>query len=364
MTASDIIRLYLKPEFATTLSADQWQKAILILRYQQLLARYAKHFRKKGIFDQLHEYARHHLTNAEIIADKQYQQVHYEAALLKQQIGNIGSHLVFLKGAGYSLSGLPVGVGRTYSDIDILVDKQYIREIEKTMTLHGWLPEEMDEYDQKYYRQWAHEIPPMKHATRGTLIDIHHNIIPIVSMRAPDINILFDHTVMTSDGYQVLDKAAMTLHSLIHLFYNEEFKYGYRDLMDIHILMSGNSEDYWQQLLDLAKTCGFEKELYFACRYAEGLMQTGVPDFVTTQLAHHKSRMQSVLDFMFTNLLSPSHPFVRRPIYPLAVFMGFIRGHRLKMPLSILVYHSMNKAWRLTVEYLLGNTFFDKQKTQ
>ncbi|WP_020408143.1 nucleotidyltransferase family protein [Hahella ganghwensis] len=364
ISARDVIQLFLHPESAASIDAERWQQIILVLRYQQLLARYAKRIRKAGVFEQVHKYAQHHLINAEIIADKQYQQVHYEASLLQQQIGGIGSHLIFLKGAGYSLSGLSVGVGRTYSDIDILVDKTAISDIEKTMSLNGWLPEEMDEYDQKYYRQWAHEIPPMKHATRGTLIDIHHNIIPVVSTRAPDINLLFEHTVITKDGYQILDKPAMTLHSLIHLFYNEEFKYGYRDLLDLHLLMSDNTEEYWQQLLDLAESTGFERELFYACRYTNRLTSTAIPEHVVNLLNQKNSGpILPIVDFIFTQLLIPSHPTVRSPSYSLAAFMGFLRGHHLKMPLPVLIYHSVNKAWRLIIEYFLGNTFFDKEKT-
>jgi hypothetical protein len=45
--------------------------------------------------------------------------------------------------------------------------------IEKRLWLLGWLSEELTEHDEKYYRKWAHETPPLRHSKRGTIVDIH-----------------------------------------------------------------------------------------------------------------------------------------------------------------------------------------------
>ena len=131
-----------------------------------------------------------------------------------------------MKGAGYTLSGAPVGDTRIYNDIDILADKKSIDAIEKRLYLIGWLSEELTEHDEKYYRKWAHEIPPLIHGKRGTIVDVHHNhnIIPIISGRHIDADKFAKNTVTTEDGFQILSFAAMTLHSLFMCFLMKRLK--------------------------------------------------------------------------------------------------------------------------------------------
>ena len=255
MRASQLLfQLFQQPQLAVTLSADAWVHLIRLLRQQQQLARYAYLFRQAGVFTHLPQYARHHLRNAEIIADKQYRQVSAEAAELTQLLAPLQVKPVFLKGAAYALQqGLPAGIGRTFSDLDILVPKEQITAVEQRLSVFGFLPEPVSAYDQHYYRKWTHEIPPLRHHSRGTILDIHHNLIPPISGRAPDIRRFWQQLNLTVDGYQVLSLPAMTLHSLIHLFFNEDFKKGFRDLTDLHLLFAGFSEQDWEQLLQLAE---------------------------------------------------------------------------------------------------------------
>jgi hypothetical protein len=73
----------------------------------------------------------------------------------------------------------------------------------------------------------------------------------------------------------------MMLHSLIHLFFNEEVKKGYRDLIDLHTLItSNNNETFWSDLFTLAKETDFGLELFLACRYTQKILKTKVPESV------------------------------------------------------------------------------------
>ena len=48
------------------------------------------------------------------------------------------------------------------------------------LLLHaGWSHMKADEYDQHYYREWMHELPPLQHKERGTVVDLHHGILPV-----------------------------------------------------------------------------------------------------------------------------------------------------------------------------------------
>ena len=51
---------------------------------------------------------------------------------------------------------------------------------------HGWLRMKIDPYDDRYYRVWMHEIPPLRHRERKTEIDLHHTILPRTSRLKPD----------------------------------------------------------------------------------------------------------------------------------------------------------------------------------
>ncbi|MDP5459384.1 nucleotidyltransferase family protein [Alishewanella sp. SMS8] len=360
-----LCQLFVAPESALQLNAQQWVNVILVLRHQQLLARYSYRFKSAKIFLNLSEYAQHHLRNAEILADKQYRQIDSEAEELIDLLEPLNVTPVFLKGAAYALQPqLKPGLGRTFSDIDLLVPKQNIMAIEQRLALFGYLGEPISAYDEHYYRNWTHEIPPVRHHARGTVLDIHHNLVPLVSGRAPNIAAFERHVITTDQGYAVLDLPAITLHSLIHLFFNETFKNAFRDLTDLHLLFSDFSEEDWTEILKLSAETGFQFELMLAVRYCQQLLQTTVPCWVCQQLENGQPaawRMR-LLDFIFGYTLLPKHPLTTSKKQKLAVFFAFVRGHFLKMPLHILLGHLTMKSFFGLRDAIFGKHQFSPKK--
>jgi hypothetical protein len=53
-------------------------------------------------------------------------------------LARTGLPLILLKGAAYTMAGLAPGRGRMFSDIDILVPKERLDEVEAALMLHGW----------------------------------------------------------------------------------------------------------------------------------------------------------------------------------------------------------------------------------
>ncbi|MDT1852626.1 nucleotidyltransferase family protein, partial [Acinetobacter baumannii] len=98
--------------------------------------------------------------------------------------------LILLKGSAYAMAGLDAGRGRLFSDVDILVPKPRLDEVEAALMLHGWASTHLDPYDQRYYREWMHEIPPKVHVRRGISIDVHHAIMPETAADRPDPDLL------------------------------------------------------------------------------------------------------------------------------------------------------------------------------
>lgn len=351
-----------------SLLQQEWTQLVRVLRYQQCLARLGWRLRENGLLATVPDYALNHIKNAELIAQKQYHQVQFEAKLLQQLLQPVTGHLLFLKGAGYSLTDdALVGLGRTYSDIDLLVDKQSLPQIEQELCLHGFFAEDLDEYDQKYYRQWSHEIPPLRHGSRGTLLDVHHNLLPLITGRAPDITLFFNHTRQTQLGYTVFSPAAMFLHSAVHLLLNEEIKHGFRDLTDLYLILEQyQSTDFWQELLSLATNSGFNNELFLALRYNRKILNFIVPTAVSEQLQPYQPSPFHLryLDFIFMHKLMPTHPSIATKADLIADSLLLLRGHYLKMPLWLLIKHLGRKLSRQLLTAVFGSSFLDKKTDQ
>ena len=83
-------------------------------------------------------------------------------------------------------------------------------------------------YDQRYYRQWMHELPPLQHLDRGTSLDVHHTILPPTADSRIDARKLWEHIVDVPgfEGVHVLCRADMVLHSATHLFHEGEWENG------------------------------------------------------------------------------------------------------------------------------------------
>ena len=365
ISADLVIQIYVSPENAAALSFNQWRNLVLILRHQQLLACYSNKFKQTGEFEGIPTKIKRHFLNADVIADNHKQQVQFEVTELQSLLAEKGRDLIFLKGAGYTLTNANVGKARIYNDIDLLTDKKSVTELEKKLCLLGWLSQELTSHDEKYYRKWAHEIPPLRHGKRGTVVDIHHNIVPIISGRHIDVNLFVKHSLKTAEGFQVLSFPAMTLHSLIHLFFNEEVKKGYRDLIDIHTLIaSNNDKQFWVTLIRLSIETGFGLELFLACRYTQKILGTEIPDYVVIEIAQFQPWNIALLDFMYSKVLKPNHPICRPRFFGFAEFFVLVRGHFQKMPLHILAYHLVTKGCLSLIQLVFGKHFFIKESDQ
>ena len=100
--------------------------------------------------------------------------------------------VVLLKGAAYTVADLPAARGRIFSDVDLMVPKDRIAEAETTLRNHGWVAGATNAYDQRYYRTWMHQIPPLTHFRRETVIDVHHTIVPETARTPVAAGRLFD----------------------------------------------------------------------------------------------------------------------------------------------------------------------------
>ena len=364
--ASFIIQLFSQPQLLCDVPEHQRPLVLLVLRQQKVLAKYAHLYFAAASAEQLDTKTLRHLRNALRIAEKQKEQVEFEADEITRVLAPVSRFVVFLKGAAYSLNNSVVGEGRIYSDIDILVNKSDLTECEQQLAINGWIGGEINDYDDKYYRKWAHEIPPLTHVHRGTNIDVHHNIIPVVSKDAPKAEVLEQYIVKNKSGIQTLNIDAQFVHC-VHLFRDEDYKTAFRDILDLNYMLMDVKASHAQtkhqlaEVIQIAKTLKFEYEVGLALYFVKHFFNSDIDDdTIEKALAAHPLR-KGIDIALFTKVLLPKHPKLKGSQAAIKLLAAEFRGHLIKMPLPLLVYHLTIKMGRGIIEKVMGKHFFSRK---
>lgn len=356
----DLIRLFVMPHTALEYTETQWSGIVQLLRHEKLLARYGHRLADHHLLEQLPLLVQHHFNNAMDVTTRHIHQVHHTVKLIHRLLDE-SYPMIVLKGAAYTLLGDVVSRGRIYSDIDIWVQQSDIAGAEQQLKLTGWFSDDIDDYDERYYREWAHEIPPMFHGGTGAVLDMHHNIVPPVSGRAVDVSFFTQHIEVTSSGVRVLSLPARTLHSTIHLLFNEECKYALRDLTDLVLMFEQFSLDDWDGYLALAEQTGFAREGVMAIALCQNMLNLSVPEAIAKQASPIQKEVSTrVLVALYQRIMASSHPLVASRLSKVCERFIWLRGHYLKMPWPLLLYHIIMKAYRSTAQIVLGKHIFTK----
>lgn len=334
------------------LTLPQWDHLIRLGRNADVLARIATIVKAHPTLDILPAQPRLHLESANILAERQRLELDSEVQFIVAALSSIACRVVLLKGAAYALAGLQVAKGRLMSDVDILVPRERLPEVESALMMHGWVTEAKSAYDERYYRTWMHELPPMRHFHRGTVIDVHHAILPISARFHPDSQALLKaaRPAFAGSNVYVLSPIDMLLHSASHLFHEGELEQGFRGVVDLDALLRefGPMDRFWKDLVPRAASMELVRPLFYALRYAHTLMETPTPSFVVSSLsAEHgapKSRLfLAMMDFLFLRALRPTHRSTSDRWTPLARWILYLRGHWLRMPPRLLFIHLARK---------------------
>ena len=294
-----------------------------------------------------------HLSAADRVMRAQRDEVERELGFITRALSGLGAPVVVLKGAAYLAAGLPPGRARVFSDVDILVPKAALPEAESRLMLSGWAGTHDNAYDQRYYREWMHELPPMQHLRRGTTLDLHHNILPETARLKPSGHHLVEAAVSLPGRPElhVLSPPDMVLHSMTHLFMNEEMGHALRDLSDLDLLLRhfGREPDFWPRLLQRAELLDLRRPLHYALRHAAQVLGTPVPPDIAAQASRFAPgpHLSTWMDFLWRRALRCPHPSARLRGTALAGFALYVRGHWLRMPPWLLTRHLTIKVLRL-----------------
>ena len=346
-----IVKALLTPQLLRDLSMSEWDLLIRQGRSANLLARLAHDLVQTHLIETVPQAPRHHLMSALQMARRQDIALRWEVECIRNALSDTGIKLILLKGAAYVMAGMSAAHGRTFSDIDIIVPKNKLGHTESELMIHGWHGSHHDPYDQRYYRRWMHEIPPMRHIRRGTTIDVHHTILP-ESARVKVNTAALMEAVLAVPGQNnlyVLQPADMLLHSATHLFHEGDFEKGLRDLFDLDSLLRqfGAIPGFWQQLVPRAITLGLTRPLYYALRYTHLILNTDIPPHVRLEadVGRPVALLARLMDACYLRALRPVHASTTSMPGWLARFALYVRSHWLRMPLHLLVYHLGRKAF-------------------
>lgn len=353
--------VFANPELVTSYSDTQWQALIRVLRGGDMLAAFYYLLARSSLIEFVPKFALKHLESAKTYADRQAHQVRSEAKELKAVLGNVWIEPIFLKGAAYVLRGDTNHFGRVMSDIDILVRHNELNKTEEILQKHDWAEKQLDPYDADYYRKWAHELPPYRHVYRGTALDIHFTLLPpICGLEVAEQELFSGKQLVENDCY-VLNPELIILHCIVHLFYNEDFEKSFRDIYDIHLLVTQlEAAQSLKSLISLGEKLGFKRELHYALCIRDMIFATQSLDESDRVKFSTSILSQFFIKKILYRALMPSHDLLPNRWNSFARFIMYIRGHLLKMPPKVLIPHMAVKMKKRMVTSVMGAHHYEK----
>ncbi len=338
------------PAAAGHYSAAEWDLLLRQARAANLLAQLGVRLAQHPAQTEIPHSVAQHLRSARLIVKRQNRAIRWEVSLLQQALYDLAVPIVVLKGAAYVLAGLPNSDGRLFHDIDILVPRSALKEVEARLRRWGWRSTHNNAYDQRYYRRWMHELPPLQHIQRQTVLDVHHSILPLTARLHPDPGKLIANAVADPANEDIywLAPEDMLLHSMTHLFHDGELENGLRDLVDMEILLNhfGTGKAFWARLTERAELLELGRPLYYGLRYVERVLQRAIPaETAETASAWGPGWLLGrLMDFLFLEALQPAHTSCNTLSTSIARWMLYVRSHYLRMPLRLLIPHLVHKA--------------------
>jgi len=347
-----VVAVLRAPQQALALAPAGWDLLVRQARAAGLLARLASRLAARGLMAQVPSAPAAHLQAAVRVALAQRVEVQREIAHVQHALRELPGPLILLKGAAYLAGGLPAAEGRVFSDTDILVPRAQLPAAESALLLHGWAGTHHSAYDQRYYREWMHELPPLVHLRRQTALDVHHAIAPETARLRPPSALLLEAVapIPGRPGLATLAPADMVLHSMLHLNVNDELGHALRDLSDLDLLLRhfGADAGFWPQLVARARQLGLAAVLRHGLRHAARVFATPVPAAVLQDVADAApgALRGRLMDALWARALRPRHHSLVGPADRLALWCLYVRAHAMRMPAGLLLRHLAVKALR------------------
>lgn len=306
-----------------------WTALVTMARAEQLIGTLA--YRLDGL--PLPETVAATLADARRSAEAGRRTALWEAEMARRALAPVGCPVVLLKGTAFVAAGLAAGRGRSIGDLDILVPRAALDAVEAALLAAEWEWVKPDPYDDRYYREHMHELPPLIHRERDRMIDVHHTILPPTARITPDAAALIAASDALDNGLRVLAPADMIVHAAAHLFADGDLAGGLRNLWDVHCLIG---EFGVAGLEQRARHHGLHAATMRVARQAEALFGTEIPA---------AWRRWDAADPLFQRRLLARDGW-GRPTRPVTRLGFYVRSHWLRMPPAMLARHLWTKSRR------------------
>jgi hypothetical protein len=329
--ARRLVRALRDPDSA---GQGDWNGLIAAARAEQLIGSLAYRLEGRAVpakVESIFAAARRDAAQARV-------QALWEAEMTRRALAPLGIPMILLKGNAFHAAGLDASVGRSVGDLDILVPRDSLEAVETALLAAGWERlKEAEGYDDLYYRQWMHELPPLIHRTRDRMIDVHHTILPATARPKPDAAALIADSVPLEGGLRMLSPADIIVHAAAHLFADGDLAGGLRNLWDIDRLLRQFSADpaFWAQLAERARHHQLHRSVALALRLSARLYGTPVDRAVAGR--------DRLADRLFEARLLARNGWGQPVRAPLR-FAFYVRSHWLRMPPLMLARHLWTKA--------------------
>ncbi len=344
-----LLRALRAPSICRDLSNWEWESLLALSDRARLTATLAWRLERHGLEDAIPPGARRQLQASRVFADFRNRQILWEMNRVQRVLRKADFDVIALKGGAYLLLDLPLARGRLPADLDILVERKNLATMEDLLLAEGWQTTKLDDYDQRYYREWMHEIPPLRHPERKVEVDVHHALLPMTAriQARPELLWLSARAVEGS-RFKVLAPEDLVLHAVVHLFYDSDFDNRLRDLLDIDELLrfhARREEGFWRRLSRRAADHGLTRPLAYALHCCHRLLDTPVPADARLSGTIPPWLLRWMTLLIHQALPPPTtHRFA--PLDATARWLLYVRSHYLRMPLRLLLPHLAYKAWK------------------
>ncbi len=338
-----------EPDRVDAWSLADWERVVRLARRLRLLGRLGEAVAAAGRLEHVPVQAVRHLRAEMRLARWQTRALAWAAERAATALGDAPYPRVLLKGAAYVADDLPLGRGRLPSDLDLLVPRAHLADAQARLTAAGWREVALDAHNQRYYHDWSHEAPPMRHPRHSLELDLHHNILPPVARLTVDADRLLARVRPSGwPGWQALDPLDQILHSAAHLFQDPELTDRVRDLVDLDALcrLHGANAGFWPALAARAGELGLGGPLWLALQFLHAWVDTPVPSETMAMVdaqgpsAVHRAWLVPAM----AAALTPAEPDAGFGVgQRLGARIVLMRHHLGRMPMRLLLPHAWHK---------------------
>jgi hypothetical protein len=355
-----LLAIHSRPERVAELGPQQWMDVLAACRRARCLGHLSMRLAQAGVLDRVESRVLEHMQSATRVIERRRRAMRWELVELGDALRDIDAPAVALKGAAYELADLPLAAARVASDVDLLVSPESLPAVEARLKTLGWESVELSDYDERYYREWSHEIPALVHPARGLEVDVHHSIAPGLRGDAPAARDMLASSRAVSwsvggaaqrtDRFNVLSPTDQLVHVAIHTFAGSELSLRLREVMDFDLLYRhwcvDRRESDAAAMLVRADELGLARAVWWMLHFSKRWLATPVPDETLSGLGRAPAPLRLLMDRVVDRAMLPGRVQRRSHREFVAEVALLARYQWQRLPIRRLVPHVLEKARR------------------